>query len=71
MGEKKILSITEVARFLGINRETARRFAVSGRLPAFKLHPTGKWLFAAEDIDKILARRQIYGHPSRVGAIKE
>jgi predicted site-specific integrase-resolvase len=66
---KQVLKASEVARMLGINAETVRRFAVAGRIPAFKLHPTGNWLFAVADIDNILARRQISSHPSRVGAV--
>lgn len=53
-----ILSLKDVADRLKVNRETARRWAVTKVIPAFKIHDRGHWQFTADDIDKFIAKRQ-------------
>jgi excisionase family DNA binding protein len=55
---KEILSIADVAKMLGVNRETVRRWAVSKLIPAFKIHSRGHWQFRAEEVDRLLRSRQ-------------
>lgn len=50
---------------LGVNRETARRWAVSKYIPAFKIHTKGHWQFKADDIDKFLRERQSKNRPEQ------
>lgn len=61
----KILSLAEVAKMLGVNRETARRWAVSKLIPAFKIHARGHWQFRADDIDRFINERQARNGPEQ------
>lgn len=54
MEQKKILTLADIAKTLDINTETARRWAVAGRIPAFRYNGKGRWRAFAEDIDKFL-----------------
>lgn len=52
MENKNILSVKEVAEYLGLNYFTVTRYAKSGRLPAVK---TGrKWLFHRETLEEFI-----------------
>lgn len=52
MENKNILSVKEVAEYLGMNYFTIVRYAKSGRLPAMK---TGrKWLFHRETLEDFI-----------------
>ena len=55
---KEIIQIAEIAKLLNVNQETARRWAVSGRIPAFRFNGKGRWRAFREDIDKYLAQHQ-------------
>ena len=55
---KEIIQLREVASLLNVNQETARRWAVSGRIPAFRFNGKGRWRAFREDIDKYLAAHQ-------------
>ena len=44
----------EVARMLGIEHETARRWAVEGRIPAFRYNNRGRWRANRSDIDNFI-----------------
>ena len=61
----KILSLAEVAKMLGVNRETARRWAVSKLIPAFKIHAKGHWQFRSDDMDRFLSERQSENRPEQ------
>jgi excisionase family DNA binding protein len=60
MTDAKRLSLTlrECAGRLGVNYETARRWASQGRLPVFKFNGVGRWRAYAEDIDAFIAKHQ-------------
>ena len=52
METKNILSVKEVAEYLGLNYFTVVRYAKTGKLPAVK---TGhKWLFHRETLEDFL-----------------
>lgn len=61
----QILSLAEVAKLLGVTRETARRWAVSKYIPAFKIHTRGHWHFRADEIDKFISERQSHHRPEQ------
>lgn len=55
MENKNILSVKEVAEYLGMNYFTIVRYAKSGRLPAMK---TGrKWLFHRETLEDFIKKK--------------
>lgn len=58
MTNKTIISLSEVAKALGIDHETARRWAVSKRIPAFRYDEGGRWRAYREDIDEWVRERQ-------------
>jgi excisionase family DNA binding protein len=58
MTTKKIIQLPEVAEMLGVDHETARRWAVSGRIPAFRYDERGRWKVYREDIDEWIRERQ-------------
>lgn len=62
---QQILGLAEVAKLLGVNKETARRWAVSKFIPAFKIHKRGHWQFYATEVDKFLRDRQSEGRPEQ------
>lgn len=53
--EKTILSVKEVAEYLGLNYFTITRYAKSGRLPAMK--SGRKWLFHKEALDTFIMQK--------------
>lgn len=56
MGE--VIQLAQVAKMLGIDHETARRWAVEGKIPVFRYNNTGRWRAFREDIDKYLSDHQ-------------
>lgn len=58
-----LLTLRDVALRLGVTKETVRRWAVSGRIPAFKIHEKGHWNFRASDIDTLLSGGQPSSSP--------
>ena len=63
--KKDIIGLAQVAKLLGVNRETARRWAVQKIIPSFKIHRRGHWQFLSEDIDKFIAERQSHNRPEQ------
>ena len=51
MPQKKILTATEVAKYLRIHPYTVKRLAREGQLPGFKVG--GQWRFSSEKIIKL------------------
>ncbi|WP_426111639.1 helix-turn-helix domain-containing protein [Massilia sp. PWRC2] len=49
-----ILTLSQVAERLNLNVETARRWAVAGRIPAFRYNDCGRWHAFEEDVQKFL-----------------
>lgn len=58
MTSKTIISLGDVAKMLGIDHETARRWAVSKKIPAFRYDENGRWRAYREDIDEWVRERQ-------------
>jgi excisionase family DNA binding protein len=63
--KQRILSLSDVADILGVSRETARRWATSKLIPAFKIHSRGRWQFYSTEVDKFLQQRQSDGRPEQ------
>jgi len=59
------LSLAEVAHRLGVHPETARRWALTKVIPAFRIHKRGRWHFSEEEIDNFLKQRQSFGTPEQ------
>jgi len=55
---REVIALPEVAKILGVARETVRRWAVSGVLPVFRYGDTGHWRAFRDDIDKFILTRQ-------------
>lgn len=47
---KEIIGVGEIAKMLGVTAETARQWSVSGKIPAFRFDPSGRWKAYREDI---------------------
>lgn len=56
MGE--VIELGEVAKMLGVEHETARRWAMDGRLPVFRYNDRGRWRAFRHDIEKFLEAHQ-------------
>lgn len=57
-GEQIIMTADEVAKFLGIHRETVYLYAKKGRIPAFKIGYS--WRFRKDSIDKWMHDEERY-----------
>lgn len=55
---KPTISLREVAKRLGVNYETARRWAGAGRLPVFKFNGIGQWRAYSADIDDYIEKHK-------------
>lgn len=55
---KEIIRMPEIAKLLNISPDTARRWAMTKRIPVFRYNGTGHWRAFREDIDKYLATHQ-------------
>lgn len=55
---KQIIQMAEIAKLLNVTPETARRWAMTGRIPVFRYNGKGRWRAFKEDIDKYLADHQ-------------
>lgn len=51
MTTKTMIPLSEAARMLGVDQETARRWAVEGRFKAFQFGDRARWRVYREDID--------------------
>lgn len=58
MEQKPTIGLREIAKRLGINYETARRWAADGRLPVFKLNGRGRWRAFVEQFDEYVAKHK-------------
>lgn len=58
MTTKTVIQLSDVAQMLGIDHETARRWAVAGRIPAFQYDDGGRWRAYREDIEEWVRERQ-------------
>jgi len=56
----KIMTVTEVADYLRISRNTAYRMVRTGKLPAFRIGPD--WRFNIEAIDRWCLEQQRAAH---------
>lgn len=55
---KPTIGLHEIAKRLGVNYETARRWATAGRLPVFKFNGMGVWRAYPEDIDAYIEKHK-------------
>ena len=55
---REVITLPEVAKMLGINAETARRWAVSGKIPTFRYNNAGRWRAFRDEVDKFLDAQQ-------------
>ena len=55
---REIIQLGDVAKMLGIDHETCRRWAVEGRIPVFRYNDKGRWRAFRDDIDKFLEAHQ-------------
>ena len=55
---REVITLPEVAKMLGINSETARRWAVSKKIPAFRYNGEGRWRAFRDEVDKFLEAQQ-------------
>lgn len=55
---KKVLSMRQVAERLGLCAETARRWAVSGKIPAFRYDDKGRWRVYEDELDDWIRQRK-------------
>jgi len=58
MTTKTMIPLAEVAQMLAIDQETARRWAVEGRFPAFQFGERSRWRAYREDIDEWIRSHQ-------------
>jgi excisionase family DNA binding protein len=54
--DSTIMTAEEVAKFLGIHRETVYLYAKKGKIPAFKIGYN--WRFKKESIDKWMEEKE-------------
>ena len=64
---REVISLPEVARMLGVKKETARRWAVSKRIPVFRYDGVGQWRAFRDEIDKYIASQQTSTSTGQVG----
>lgn len=58
MTTKTMIPLAEVAKMLGIDQETARRWAVEGKFPAYQFGEGARWRAYREDIDEWIRSHQ-------------
>lgn len=57
-GAVKTIGLREVASRIGIDYETARRWAADNRLPVFKFNGVGRWRAYPSDIDAYVSKHK-------------
>lgn len=55
---KQTIGLHEIAQKMGINYETARRWANMGRLPVFKYNGVGRWRAHEEQVDEFIEKHK-------------
>lgn len=65
---REVIQLPEVAKMLGVNPETARRWAVSGKIPVFRYNGAGRWRAFRDEIDKFLSAQQNASSTGQVGS---
>lgn len=55
---KPTIGLRDIAKRIGVNYETARRWALMGRLPVFKFNNVGHWRAYVEDIDSYIEKHK-------------
>lgn len=63
---REVILLPEVAQMLGVTLETARRWAVSKKIPTFQYNGSGHWRAFRDDIDKFLSAQQNNGSAGQV-----
>jgi excisionase family DNA binding protein len=61
-----LMNRAEVARLLGVSKDTARRLATDGTITAVKLGPKGRWRFIRASVEAII--RETPSTPERTAA---
>lgn len=56
--DRPTIGLSEIAKRIGINYETARRWAKDGRLPVFKWNGVGHWRAYTDQIDEFVAKHK-------------
>lgn len=56
--DREVITLAEAARMIGVDHETARRWAVVGVLPAFQYVSRGRWRTYRGDIDDWVKSRK-------------
>jgi hypothetical protein len=65
----KVLCTLQVAKRLGLQTASVRRFAISGELVGRKLHDRA-WVFDEDDVEKFARQRERSHDPARGGRPK-
>lgn len=65
---REVITLPVVAKMLGVTRETARRLAVSGKIPVFRYDNTGHWRAFRGEIDKFIDDQQNSSQTGQVGS---
>jgi len=55
---KTMIALSDAARMMGVDQETARRWAVEGRFKAFQFGNRARWRVYREDIDEWIRSHQ-------------
>jgi excisionase family DNA binding protein len=56
--QKPTIGLRDIANRIGVNYETARRWAGLGRLPVFKFNGVGHWRAYVSDIDEYIEKHK-------------
>lgn len=56
--EQPTIGLREIAKKMGINYETARRWANMGRLPVFRYNGIGRWRGHVDQVDEFIQKHK-------------
>lgn len=59
--QEQTLNVQGMGLLLGISTETARRWCVSGYLPAYRHGKRGPWRASKQDLDALVEKRKSIG----------
>lgn len=68
MSERKVLNIQQIAERIGVCEETARRWIVSRKVPAFRFTPRGRWRAYSDELDNWIASHKDGGGSGQAAA---